>query len=393
MSGAGDTLAANLRRYRSALGLSQQALADKAGLSRVGYRDIETGTATPRVDSLNRIADALGVRTKELLAPVRTLSHVRFRAHKRMSSRENVLADVARWLEDYVELEQLLDDRRPWALEGLAVAMRKMRPGLVRARDAATRARRELGLASDDHEDAIRDVGGLLDDNGVKVLTADVKSEGFFGLSVGPQDGGPAVVVNVWDRISVERWIFTAVHELGHLLLHPGAYEVGETDEVDAEEKEADAFAGHFLMPDALFDKEWGEARGFGMVDRVLKVKRIFKVSWQTVVYRVASRLPEGERPKLWASFRSQFARQYKRELGRTDEPKSLPPEEFFSGRPVARSADEPARLLEEDFREDRLDRLVRIAVEQKKISLSRAAEILDLDLRTMRELAASWVE
>ena len=393
MSGAADTLAANLRRYRSTLGLSQQALADKAGLSRIGYRDIESGAATPRVDSLNRIAHALGVRPKELLAPVRTLSHVRFRAHKRMSSRENVLTDVARWIDDYVELEELLGDRRPWALDGLAAAMRRKKPGLERAREAATRARHELGLAVDGREDAIRDVGGLLDDKGVKVLTADVKSEGFFGLSVGAQDGGPAVVVNVWDRISVERWIFTAIHELAHLLLHPGAYEVGETDEVDAEEKEADAFAGHFLMPDGLFDKEWAEARGFGLVDRVLKVKRIFKVSWQTVVYRVASRLPEGERSKLWASFRSQYARQYGHELGRADEPKSLPPAEFFSGRPVPRSADEPARLLEQDFREDRLDRLVRAAVEQKKISLSRAAEILGRDLRAMRELAASWVE
>lgn len=45
-------------------------------------------------------------------------------------------------------------------------------------------------------------------------------SDDFFGLSIGPADGGPAVVVNVWDGISVERWIFTAAHELGHLVLH-----------------------------------------------------------------------------------------------------------------------------------------------------------------------------
>ena len=248
-------------------------------------------------------------------------------------------------------------------------------------------------MAHGEHEELIRDVGGLLDDQGIKVLTADVKSEGFFGLSVAASDGGPAVVVNVWDRISVERWIFTAVHELGHLLLHPGAYEVEQTEEVDPEEKEADAFAGHFLMPDVLFDKEWDQARGFGFVDRVLKVKRIFKVSWQTVVYRVASRLPEAERAEMWQSFRALYERLHGRALGRVDEPNALPAAEFLSGRPVARSADEPARLLEEDFREDRLERLVRLAVEQEKITMSRAAEILGLDLRSMRELAAAWVE
>lgn len=49
----------------------------------------------------------------------------------------------------------------------------------------------------------------------------EVMSDGFFGLSIGPTDRGPLVVVNVWGRISVERWILTAAHELGHLLLHP----------------------------------------------------------------------------------------------------------------------------------------------------------------------------
>lgn len=386
-------LAANLRRLRTAQGLSQQALADKADLSRIGYRDVETGRATPRLDTLQRIAEALGVPIPQLLAPVRELTHVRFRAQKRMIKRENLLAEVARWIDDYLELEGLLDQRSTWALQDLAKRLaRSKRRGVERARHAAAEARKELGLALDSHEDAIRDICGLLEDNGVKVLPASVKSEGFFGLSVGPQDGGPAVVVNVWDRISVERWIFTAAHELGHLLLHPDAYDVTETDEADPEEKEADAFAGHFLMPDALFDKEWEEARGLGFVDRVFKVKRIFRVSWQTVVYRVASRLPRAEQPALWQRFNAEYARKVGQELTRTDEPNPMPPAEFATGRPVARVADEPARLDGADFQEDRLWRLVRTAVDDGKISLGRAAEILGLDLIEMRALASSWV-
>jgi predicted HTH domain antitoxin len=35
--------------------------------------------------------------------------------------------------------------------------------------------------------------------------------------------------------------------------------------------------------------------------------------------------------------------------------------------------------------------RLIRIALEGRRISLSRAAEILGLDLRKMRELHQSW--
>lgn len=43
-------------------------------------------------------------------------------------------------------------------------------------------------------------------------------SDAFFGLSAAKQDGGPAVAVNAWDRVSVEGWIFTAQVGLGSLL-------------------------------------------------------------------------------------------------------------------------------------------------------------------------------
>lgn len=392
MEGASTILAANLRRYRSARRLSQQALADEAGLSRIGYRDIEVGKVSPRADTLERIAGALGVNVQDLLTPVRTLTHVRFRAQKRMTTRELILSDAAKWLDDYRELEDLLDEKISWPLDGVAEWALGKRSGIERALEAASRARAALGLKRGDHEELIRDVGGLLEDNGVKVLTADVKSEGFFGLSIGPEDDGPAVFVNVWDRVSVERWIFTAAHELAHLILHPGAYDVARSDEVEDEEREADAFAGYFLMPPALFDAEWHEARGLGLVDRVFKIKRIFRVSWQTVLYRVAAPLDPGSRKDLWTRFRRDFEREYGRALGRIEEPEGLDRNAFLSRPPVSRAADEPARLADADFREDRLQRLVRLAIERQSITMSRAAEILDYDLRGMRELAASWV-
>ena len=354
----------------------------------MGYRDIEVGNAIPRLDSLQRIAAALGVAVPELLAPVRDLTRVRFRAQKKMMLRENILADVARWLDDYEELEDLLGRREEWRLGDLARKLRRSsRKGAELGKHAAALAREALDLG----DEVIRDMCGLLEDHGVKLLTAPVASEGFFGLSVGADDGGPAVLVNVWDRISVERWIFTAAHELGHLLLHPDAYDVSETEEAATEETEADAFAGYFIMPDHLFEKEWQEARGLGIVDRVFKVKRIFKVSWQSVLYRVAADRPKGERSKLWQQFNVAYKIRFKQPLTRLSEPEALDPKEF-GGRPTDRVADEPARFIDDDFQEDRLSRLVREAVDAEKISLGRAAEILRLDLVEMRDLANSWV-
>src|SRR4029079_8029249 len=96
------------------------------------------------------------------------------------------------------------------------------------------------------------------------------------------------IAVNTWDRISVERWIFTGAHELGHLVLHLGDYEVDRKEEEARQEREANLFASHFLMPPEVFRKEWSETYGMSFVARVFKVKRMFRVSYRTVLFRLA---------------------------------------------------------------------------------------------------------
>jgi len=223
------------------------------------------------------------------------------------------------------------------------------------------------------------------------VFSMPLASEGFFGLSIAKSNGGPAIVVNVWDRISVERWIFSAVHELGHLLLHLGAYEVEKTDEDHQEEEEANQFASHFLMPDELFVREWSAARGLALVDRVLKVKRIFRVSYRTVLYRLSEDPTYGKR--IWQQFQFAYKARFGRSLLRSDEPDALSPEDFNVAMVEPRAADEPKRLSPEDFIEDRLSRLVRSALEKELISVGHAAVILDLALKAMRAVISTWVE
>lgn len=378
-------LSINLRRVRDEKGLSQTEVAGRAGISRVAYRSIETGEATPRTATLTRIADVLGVRIADLMSEVRPLRAVRFR-DKGMVSREQLLVRVGRWLEGYAEVEDLVQ-RCP------SFSFRKALDtnhgsGISRVRAMASAARRSVQLAPDA---PIRDICGLLEDNGVKVFPMPLASEGFFGLSVAAEDGGPAVVVNVWDRISVERWIFTAAHELGHLLLHLDAYQVEERGEDAREEKEADVFASHFLMPHEVFEREWVEARGLAFVERVLKLKRMFHVSYKTVLYRLAE--TTAMKNSVWGRFKAEYKSVHGRSLGNIDEPQGLAPGKFRSAMAEARTADEPVHLTSHDFTEDRLRRLVREAIEGEKITIGRGAEILGLSLAEMRKLVATWVE
>ncbi len=192
-------------------------------------------------------------------------------------------------MRDYSRLEQTLGEHTTWVLGSLSDEMSVAESGPQRARLCAVRARKQLGLSD---EEPVRDVCGLLESAGVKVYPKEVMSEDFFGLSMGSADGGPLIVVNVWDRISVERWIFTAVHELGHLLLHPSSYDVSESREDGMEEQEANIFASYFLMPQPVFDKEWHDTRGLPFLDRVLKMKRMFRTDspdWSGRLWKTGS--------------------------------------------------------------------------------------------------------
>jgi transcriptional regulator with XRE-family HTH domain len=60
-------LAKNVRRLRLAKGLSQDALAADAGLFQKLISGIENGRANPELDTLGKIAAALGAHPRELL--------------------------------------------------------------------------------------------------------------------------------------------------------------------------------------------------------------------------------------------------------------------------------------------------------------------------------------
>ena len=372
------SVAANIARLRLDRQLTQEELAAKAGLSRVTLGKIERGTVVPRARTLAVLATALAVPVGDLVTPVRPLESVRFRARARVHAREQILAEVSKWLDAYAGLEADLGEARPFLFRSKRDSHRLLDPA-----EAARTARGAAGLGPDE---PVRDICGLLEENGVKLLLLETKRDSFFGLSVGARDGGPAVVVNTWDRISVERWIFTAAHELGHLLLHPSEYQRDATELPVRAEREADAFASEFLMPETTFGSEWDETRGHPLLIRVLKVKRIFRVSYKTVLYRLVE--SGRETSDVWRAFQGQHRGHFGKTLRKADEPAALETSEFAWN--WSRSG-EPANLDQHDFIEVRLSRLVRRALESGRISLGRAAEILEITRDRMSRQAREW--
>ncbi|MBN2861218.1 MAG: ImmA/IrrE family metallo-endopeptidase, partial [Sphaerochaetaceae bacterium] len=216
---------------------------------------------------------------------------------------------------------------------------------------------------------------GLLESCGIKILTLPYSSDAFNGLSVGEDDKGPAIIINTWDRISIERQIFSTAHELGHLLMHLSDYDGNALSEDKAQEKEADLFAGYFLMPAQGFDSEWKDTAGMPFAERVMKIKSIFKVSYKSVLYRLKQKGVVDD--TIWFRFPQLYEARYNKKLSYKEEP-------FLEG-------SEPFGLKSFDFYADRLSRLVRRAVEEDKISISRASEILNVSFEQMMERVAEW--
>ncbi len=65
------TFAANLRRARQAAGVSQEELANLAGVDRTYVSSLERSVYAASVDVIERIADALEVEPSDLLVPQR----------------------------------------------------------------------------------------------------------------------------------------------------------------------------------------------------------------------------------------------------------------------------------------------------------------------------------
>lgn len=62
-----EKTAAKLKRLREAQGLTQEALAEKAGISRTYIARLETAKHDPTLTVIEKLAKALGVKPSQLL--------------------------------------------------------------------------------------------------------------------------------------------------------------------------------------------------------------------------------------------------------------------------------------------------------------------------------------
>lgn len=362
-----------IRKQREAMQMTVAQLASRVGVSRNTITNYEAGKTEPSASDLMRLSRALGCAINDLLSggcesiPPRFA----FRAHAPLRKDPEIAVAARKFLRAYDEIEEITHSR----LQGKLRTFDGDGGGPLTDREiesAADTLRQTSGL----HDTGPENITSVLEGLGVRTLFFEHDGKGLEGLST---IQGEMILVMLRDRKRViERTIFSAAHELGHLVLHPHLFTNDEHDEaVDTKryEEEANKFAGNFLVPSDELVRIWKEERlnRLSLFNALILLKRVFHVSFHCLYYRV-------NELKLHPPIdRAVFTNQIKQQLGIVGhadmeklEPDPLKPEILY--------------------RTTRFSRLVRSAFLQELIGVSKVAEMFQVPVDRAQEITADWL-
>lgn len=328
------TVGDRLKMFRLARAMSMDELATATGglVTKQAISKYERGLMLPSPGVLRVFARLFGVKGAELLASPSVDVHVlAFRRTSRLPKKEQYRVEslVSRMLEQRVRLQEASGQQN-----GRDIPLAKYEPRtLDNCERIASDVRDEWSLGAD----PIACVTDVLEEHHIHVLELDTENA-FDGLAAVARDKSGAVkAAAVVSRkgLSGERQRLNLAHELGHLVLK-------ETDKVDGE-KAAFRFGAAFLAPAELVKKDVGDARRRISLAELLLLKRRYRMSVQTLIYRLRDLdiIGPNQATVLWKQI---SARGWKKE-----EPGALKPEEpQWSRRAALRAVAEGTLTMEE---------------------------------------------
>ncbi|BDG17562.1 ImmA/IrrE family metallo-endopeptidase [Thermus brockianus] len=364
-------LARKLKEAREQRGLTQEAVAQILGVSRETVALWEGGARIPSLLYLGDLAKLYGVKEESFLTqgPLEFLEDLRalLRKEEEALLDPGVRLELRRWLDflnGYAELLELAGEA-PY----LKAPPKELKPkeailtDLRQASSQAIKVREYFKLG----QDALPELYTFLDNVGVLVYKVSLpQGAGVWGAFYRHPRLGYSVLVNV--NATPGRQAFTLAHELAHALYHngfPGI--VCRRENLAPEEAEverfANAWAAHFLVPGKALREG---VRRLGRLDPevALLLAHHFRVSYALLLFRLRNEgLLSEEQLKEWVQYAPQ---DLARRLGLNPEPYGLP-QSLPNLQGLKRY---PPSVLQ----------LVRKSVEEDLISVSEAAELLNVN-------------
>jgi Zn-dependent peptidase ImmA (M78 family)/DNA-binding XRE family transcriptional regulator len=350
-----NLFAIKLKELRERNLFSLQDLADQIGVAKQSIHKFENGLVNPSSETLLKIATALNVTYSYFFENPGNnnfnFQNIKFREEHKIFNKEGfkneIKEEVYRYLSKFRELETIMGEEREFEnpLDGFEIETDKD----IEKAAKIIRRKWKIGNAP------INDVVETLETKGVYIVEVN-RLENFAGLSGTVNDDIPIIVLNE-NSLTVERKRFTALHELGHIVL-----EFAEDFSEKKIEFFCDTFAGAVLLVDEILYNELGKNRTVISLAELKRIKELYGISIQAIIMRASTTKFIDNKTSVdwWRSYN-----------------------EWNTGSDTTRSDFGNFRCNEKSTRFNNL--LVR-GVAENKLSLSKAAELAGRKIDVMRK-------
>jgi Zn-dependent peptidase ImmA (M78 family)/DNA-binding XRE family transcriptional regulator len=266
----------HLREIRIVRGYTLESLAKLLGVTKQAVSKYENGLASPSPEIIEKMINVLKIPrsylTKEEIITRSSICPLFFRTKKSTRNYEIDFAAIqVKWAYELVtELYKFLGEKKQ------IVDIPYFEPGTdIPQKAEILREYWNLGSGPVDN------LTGLLEGKGFIILA--INSSKIIDAYSQIIDGIPFIILNKL-RGSAVRWRFDLAHELGHFILHQYVTDkdLNDPEMFDRIEREADLFAGSFLMPEESFRNSIVSDR----LDYFKSLKKEWKVSIAAMIYR-----------------------------------------------------------------------------------------------------------
>lgn len=282
-----ELLARNLKHYREVFGLTQDEAAKAAGVTRAAYLKAETGKSMPGDGVIGALCARYRIKMTDLFqsmdvpkcAFLAKACHGKGQAARRLET----IRRVYRMARDRRMLRELSgrDVRKDEAQ--LNLVREEISKGLAAGQSQGRSVRNCLwpsGLYTPESLPVAVDRAGI-----ILCMMAFVGQD-VDGFSFYDKDTGWVIAVNGSGESSFEARAMALAHELGHILQETADGNHGSKGRHDRAEEEATRFARELLIPKGAFISRWEELAAKDLCERVVEIKREFKVAASTVLHQ-----------------------------------------------------------------------------------------------------------
>ncbi len=286
----------SLSNLRIFYGYSRKQLSEMIGVSEQAVWQYENGFSSPKYEVIQSLTEIFGVKSKyfykndSLYGKPRVVNanHIAYRSTERGSTlKAQSHAQHVEFLDKLINLVGSYVILPPTKLKGLRDYSIKMlsndsdQPRLVAIKKIAEYARSHLNLPQDSNEGLLM----AIEKAGVFVFEKSIEQH-TDAYSLWTDNDVPYIILGNMKK-SAARRNFDLAHELGHLLLH---YKVDfmEHDASSHEvcEREANIFAGNFLLPEREFANDFNFISRKSNPDSLINLKKKWHVSIQAIAMR-----------------------------------------------------------------------------------------------------------